>query len=285
MPSRRLTAGVLGIGFLVLVAARVALPEAPPLYDGVIPVDPYLWLNPPPGHPGGAQGATATIAVSGGKNVLTAVATPELEPQAQIFAQPGAFTLGSAARSILVSIQPVPNEGQPADGHVDGNVYRVLVTDQDGNPVTAPASARVSVVLRASDPTLAEATLARYADGVWQPLSTGPAGFGGSFVAVVTEFGDFAVVVAGPAPTNSNVPSGGPATSASTGADGSGQPPSHASAPAIVEPPAGGGTDALSSLGDTLLPAAAIVGLVALGAVWLVRRGRPGSGPRNRGWG
>ena len=75
-------------------------------------------------------------------------------------------------QTIKVSIQPVPTEGIPTDGHIDGNVYRIIVIDQDGTPITAPAAARVSVVLRAADPAQAEATIARFSDGSWQPLKT-----------------------------------------------------------------------------------------------------------------
>ena len=180
---------------------RLALPAAPPLYDGVVPITPYLWLDPPPGDPGGATGATADIPVRSGKSPLVAVATPELEPQAQIFGPPGGLTVPPGARTIKVAIQPVPGEGVATDGHVDGNVYRIAVTDENGTALTAPASARVSVVLRATDPARAEATIARLSAGSWQPLKTSSSGFGGSFISVVTEFGDFAVIVPGAGPS------------------------------------------------------------------------------------
>ncbi len=125
MGGRRAARTSLAAGLLVIVVARFALPEAPPLYDGIVPIVPYVWLDPPPGHPGGAQGATAEIAVRNGKSPLVAVATPELEPQAQIFAQPGGLTVPAGSHTIRVSIQPVPTEGTTTDGHIDGNVYRI----------------------------------------------------------------------------------------------------------------------------------------------------------------
>jgi hypothetical protein len=208
---RTLALPVLGAGLLLIVAARLALPAAPPLYDGVVPITPYLWLDPPPGDPGGATGATADIPVRSGKSPLVAVATPELEPQAQIFGPPGGLTVPPGARTIKVAIKPVPGEGVATDGHVDGNVYRIAVTDENGTALTAPASARVSVVLRATDPARAEATIARLSAGSWQPLKTASSGFGGSFISVVTEFGDFAVIVPGPGP--STAASAGPTAS------------------------------------------------------------------------
>ena len=229
MTLARAAVVALSAGLLVIVAARSMLPDAPPLYDGVVPVEPYVWRDPPPGHPGGAKGAAANLAVREGQSPLIAVATPELVPQAQIFAQPGGLIVPAGALTIGVSIDPVPVEGAPADGHIDGNVYRIRVTDERADPLTAPASARVSVVLRASDPTLAEATIARFSAGSWRPLKTSPGGFGGTFLAVVTEFGDFAVIAPGPGPRlpatpspaapqspprTSLVPSGGPIASA-----------------------------------------------------------------------
>src|SRR5258706_10221897 len=192
---------VLGAGLLFIVAARLALPAAPPLYDGVVPITPYLWLDPPPGDPGGATGATADIPVRSGKSPLVAVATPELEPQAQIFRPPGGLTVPPGARPIKGAIQPVPGEGVATDGHVDGNVYRIAVTDENGTALTAPASARVSVVLRATDPARAEATIARLSAGSWQPLKTSSSGFGGSLISVVTEVRDLAGLLPGPGPS------------------------------------------------------------------------------------
>ena len=183
---------------LVILAARLLVPSAPPLYDGVVPLEAYRWLDPPPsGQHGGAKGATAVIPVQGGKSPLVAVATPELEPQAQMLAPPDGLTMPAATTAIHVSIEPIPAEGVPTDGHIDGNVYRFTVTDQRGTPITAPASARVSVVLRAADPTLTDATVERLVDGTWQPSKSSSQGFGGTFLAIATDFGDFAVVAPG----------------------------------------------------------------------------------------
>ncbi len=191
---------VLGAGLLVAVAARVAVPAAPPLYDGVVPVEPYQWLVPPAGGVGGAIGATATLQVLNGQSPLIAVTTPESAPQAQVFAERRAMTLPAGVKSIKVSIEPVVSAVAPSDGHVDGNVYRILVTDDHGAPLTAPPGSGVSIVLRATDPTTAEATIALLNAGTWEPLATSSTGFGGTFIAVVTTFGDFAVILPGPGP-------------------------------------------------------------------------------------
>jgi len=235
LARRSLALPVLGASLLLIVTARLALPAAPPLFDGIVPISPYVWLDPPAGDPGGAKGATADIPVRNGKSPLVAVATPELEPQAQIFGQPGGLTLPPGARTIKVSIQPVPAEGVSTDGHVDGNDYRITVTDENGNALTAPASARVSVVLRATDPARAEATIARLSAGSWQPLKTSSSGFGGSFVSVVTDFGDFAVIVPGPGP--SGAATAGP-TASDAGSGLSGASPGRSPASNAPIPPA-----------------------------------------------
>lgn len=183
----------IGLGVAGLAQAMAPLP-GPPLYDGVVPTEPYVYLTPPPGAQGGAQGASATVAIEGGASPLVAIATPEIVPQAQIFAAPGSLTLPPGTTSLSVEITPIPPPAEPADGHISGNVYRISITNQAGVPVTAPAAAQVSVVMRAADPQLLNGVVARFANGTWERLETAPAGLGGTFLAVVTEFGDFAVL-------------------------------------------------------------------------------------------
>jgi hypothetical protein len=197
-PSRLGVAAV-AAGLVVLVVARLATPSAsPPLYDGIVPLEPYRWLNPPPGQPGGAEGATATAPVTAAQNPLIAVGTPELSPQAQVFAAPNALTLPAGASSVVVSIEPVEPPVEPAAGYIDGNVYRFTVTDQSGVPITAPASAKVTVVLRAAD-LRTDATIERFDGLAWRSLETSAAG-AGSLISVVTEFGELAVVASGTSP-------------------------------------------------------------------------------------
>jgi hypothetical protein len=187
-------------GLLIVIGAQLTIPLAgPPLYDGIVPYEPYRWLSPPTGYPGHPRGVSATIGIEGGQNALVAVATPELSPQAQVFAVPGALTLPTGAVSIEVSIMPIPPATSPLDGYIDGNVYRIEVTDEAGTPITAPASQQVSVVLRSANQALPEATIARFDGAAWEILDTSATG-AGVFNAVVTEFGDFAVVAPGTSP-------------------------------------------------------------------------------------
>src|SRR4029077_7907785 len=61
MRERRLGIGALVLGGLAIIAVqRVAPLLAPPLYDGVIVIERYRWLVPPPGQPGDPKSATGT---------------------------------------------------------------------------------------------------------------------------------------------------------------------------------------------------------------------------------
>lgn len=248
------------------------------LYDGVVPLEPYVYLDPPPGSPGNPKGATATLALQGGQSPLVAVATPELVPQAQLFAIPGSLVLPAGTTRIDVSIAAVePPPVPPSDGHIEGNVYAITVTSQAGAAVTADPAAQVSIILRAPDPLTATATIVRFDGSSWVSLKTDPSGLGATFTAVVTQFGDFAVLLPGPAPT-------GAATPAATGAGGgSAAPgaPSNAPEASVAATPAPGGPLGLDRQTVTLVLgglAVVIVALVAAAALLPSRRGPPGRG-------
>ena len=264
------TATALLAGVLVMTAARIAVPSAPPLYDGVVVIPPYTWVDPPPGQQGGAQGATASIAVRGRRSPLIAVATPEMAPQAQVFAVPGELTMPSGTRQVRVSVEPIPAEGAPDDGHIDGNVYRIAVTDGQGTPLTAPASTHVSIALRATDPSSTDGTIARYVGGTWRPIKSSSSGFGGSLLAVVREFGDFAVIAPGPGPTRSAAAGEGEPTVSGV------LPSSPVPASGLASPSATRGTDAPAPRGapDWLAPAVVVGGVLLAAAALVARRRR-----------
>jgi len=267
--TRRPWRAALTLGAVVALAGLVVggRPWAT-LYDGVIVAEPYLWLDPPPGHPGNPQGATAQLNLEDGGSPLLAVATPELVPQAQVFAIPGALILPDGTTSIDVAIAPVEPPALPTDGHIAGNVYAITVTNQAGATIAADPAAQVSVVLRAPDPTTTTATVVRYDGTAWRPVKTDPAGLGATFTAVVTQFGDFAVLLPGPAPTAGGSP--GPSAASSAGSS------LPAVTPVASQPPGTGFSldrDSLSLLLGAL--AVAIVGLVALVALLPARRRPP----------
>jgi len=218
MGERARALRLLAAGLLIAAAAQLLAPlPGPPLYDGVVTVEPYRWVSPPPGEQGGAEGITAVVPVTGGQSPLVTLSTTEVPPQAQLFAEPGGLTMPSGTTSLAVGIQPVPLDAgaaAPADGHIAGNVYRITITTQAGAPVTAPATAEVTVILRAPDATTTDGTIVQLVAGTWMPIKTEAAGLGASFVSIVTSFGDFALREPGPGPSTSATGTSGPGPTA-----------------------------------------------------------------------
>jgi hypothetical protein len=255
---------LMGLALFAALAIRIADPwAAPPLYDGVIVVEPYIWLDPPPGQPGGALARSATVAVEAGQNRIVALATDEGPPQAQLLATPGALTLAQGATSLRVSITPVEPVRPVTDGYIDGNVYRFEVVDQLGRAATAPASAYVSIFLRAADPADVDATIERFDGAGWAPIATSSEGDAG-FLAIVTEFGDFAVVGHGTnpyataPPATTTAPPTEPAAAATAAAPTTGPSANPATEPA--------------ALPATIL--AAIAAIIVVAAIALLARRR-----------
>ena len=266
--SRQLGLVAIAVGLTIAAAAQLSAPLArPPLYDGVVVADPYRYLEPPPGGRGDPQPASGTVAVQGGAYGILAIATPEYPPQAQLFAAGGTFTLPPGTTAITVDIRAVPPPAVTPAGHIAGNVYRISVRNQAGIALTAPASARVSVVLRAPE-GVAVASLQRFAGGAWQQLDTS-AETSGMFLAVATEFGDFALVAPGGAA--SGAPTGSSATTGVAPVPGfpspAGTPAAGQTVPAASETPGAGGADAggISPLLLVALVAVLVVGLVLFG--------------------
>ena len=280
MRSRWLGLGVVTIGVLMIALVQWVAPVAgPPLYDGVIVVEPYRWLVPPPGAKGDPTSASATAQIDHGKSPLVAIATAEEPPQAQIFATDGSLVLPPGTTSIKISITPILPQTLPTDGHIAGNVYRFSVTNQVGVPLTAPERAKVSVVMRGPDGTV-DAAIERYSDQGWQPLKTTGEGFGATFLAVVTEFGDFALVAPGP---GGPYPTTSPASGASEGVSSTGgsDAPSTSAAVGSLGPtapasdqPAPIGPQADDRTTSVLIAGLIVVVLTAAGAAFLVRRRR-----------
>ncbi|HET7029169.1 MAG TPA: hypothetical protein VFI34_01555 [Candidatus Limnocylindrales bacterium] len=280
--DRRMGLLVLGLGAATALAVQLAAPTRRPLYDGVVVTEPYAWLDPPAFNLGGATGVSATITVKGSESPVVALATDEQPPQAQILATPGALRLHAGTTSIAISIDPVPPPAAPPTGFIDGNVYDFRLVDDAGRPLTAPAEAEVTVVLRSADPLRTEATIVWFDGSRWVPLPTTPSG-DGEFFATVTEFGAFAVLAQGDNPYATLAPSGLPVQVTATPVLPGSAPPtaSMGITPAASAP---SGTPAPTSSGVPIV--VWIVGLAllviggGLGAlVWLQRRE-----DRRRGW-
>jgi hypothetical protein len=222
MPARwRLPAVVLVIGFgLTALASVTSSLRTPPVLDGVFIEDPYRWVEPPPGGDGDPPSVTMAQPVVDGSVPLLAVATSEVPPQAQIIAQEDAFAISADTASVTVAIQP----SAPTDPSIAGNVYRFSVTDEQGRALEIRPGAQVTLVIRAPQQDLI-AEIARFDGSSWVTLPTEFGGLPDLFAANITQLGDFAVVVTGPAPSGSAAasPAGessSPAPSASDGGTG-----------------------------------------------------------------
>jgi hypothetical protein len=189
---------VLGAGLVLVLAAQALSPVAAPLYDGLIVLGPYHYLDPGPGQTGSPTSATVTEAVSGGSSPGFNAATTETVPQAQLIAAPGAFALGPASTSVTISITPVEPPAPSTVGPILGNVYRFAVTDQAGTALVTKPGFDVTLVLRAPDAT-SNAVFAQYSapgSAGWQELSSSPSGTPGFFIAMAGGGGDYALVEA-----------------------------------------------------------------------------------------
>ena len=177
---------------LILLVARSAPLGLPPLYDGVIPEDPYRYLAPAAGQPANPPSYSGTIAVTGATTPNIVASTGETPPQAQLIAAPGAFEVPAGTSSVAVTIKPIsPPSPAPPTGIV-GNVYEISVT-AGGTPLSPVAAIPVTVLFRAPAGVDA-ATIEQLTGGAWQPLDTTPAGLANMFLVNATALGDFAVI-------------------------------------------------------------------------------------------
>jgi hypothetical protein len=242
----------------------------PPLYDGVIVIEPYRWLDPPLDLPGGAEGAAGSIEVFNGRNEVVVVGTAEMPPQAQLIGQRDSLNLPAGTTSVHVAIKPVAPPSSAPQGYIDGNVYRFAVTNQTGKVVSAKVDGSVSVILRPADQTLVDATIERFDGVAWRALDTTPDQIS-AFIAVVTDFGDFAVVVNGVSPyqtppaLTTAPPAGTPSAQTSPAVPGPGPSPSPGPTPELGIPTA-------------LSVAGAIVAILIVAfVVWQRRKSRRGT--------
>jgi hypothetical protein len=193
--SRRATVLCLATGVALIGAARLAIPGAPPLYDGVVVQEPYRYLTPEQGQAGSPTSFHATQGVTGATSPAFVAATAENPPQAQLVAPDGAFILPPATSSLDISIEAVAPVTTPQGKELAGNVYRIRVAGSSGAPLGVSGATRPTLVLRSPHP-LSAGVIGQYVDGAWQELATAPAGQLGLLSANVAGLGDFAVLVA-----------------------------------------------------------------------------------------
>ena len=203
-----LTALVAGAGLLAL-AWGVAPRSAPPIYDsGPILAEPYRYCQPQPGMTSGRPPGSVdhVLPVTGGQSPAMAETTDEQPSQAQLLAPQNAFAVPPGTTSLHVTIRCAdPPAVPPVGGHLDGNVYSLVVA-AGATPLAIRPGQQVTVVLR-GPAGVPGVTLELFTGGAWTRLDTQPLGNTApdSYAANVGQIGDFALVAA-PLPAN---PGGG----------------------------------------------------------------------------
>ena len=193
--GRRLGPAAIACGLAIALLSQRSTPIAsPPLYDGVLVIQPYQWLSPPPGLQGGAQPVQNTDAVTPGQAGGLAIGTPEQPSQVQLTISFSDLVLPPGTTSINVSIVPVAAPlVQPPNGIVAGNAYQIAVTDEHGAAISIRTGGGTTLVMR-SPASLPNGTVERFSDGAWTQLQTAPAGLPDTFYATAQSFSVFALV-------------------------------------------------------------------------------------------
>jgi hypothetical protein len=185
---------VLVVGLVMMATTQAVRPVQLPLFDGVVVVDPYRYLSPPPGGAGSPTAAKATLPLAAGKSPSFAVYTSESPPQAELLAKGGELAVGPGTTSVTVTIDPIPPPAGGSSEAIAGNVYRVAVVDQSGAALALAAGQTITLALRGPPGVAVDATIARFSDGAWRPVSTAPSGLQDLFITNADAFGDYAVL-------------------------------------------------------------------------------------------
>ncbi len=183
---------------LVMVSARWQSVHVM-LFDGIVVEEPYRYLDPPPGEHGHPTRYAHSRTIAGHRGPLIAY-TDESPPQAQMFAVNRAVQLPAGAKRRRILIEAIEPPVLPAGGHIVGNVYSMTVTDEHGVMATVPARRKVSVALRAPVHDDESPVVAVLQEGIWRPLPTENGGLPDLWLADVSAFGTFAVILPDPPP-------------------------------------------------------------------------------------
>jgi hypothetical protein len=124
------------------------------------------------------------------------VETSERPAQARLVLEQGALAPPPGTAWLTLAIRPVPPPSQPADGTIEGNVYRITVTADSGTAVPVRRGGGVHIWLRGTG-AVGRHLIERYTGGAWGRQTTHRAGTSHVYFADVTGLGDFALVVPG----------------------------------------------------------------------------------------
>ena len=188
---------LVGAGLLVIALVELLQPvHGLGLYDGVVPEEPYRYVNPTSGQAGSPTTAQTTLDASSGTSPAIVLVTAEVPPQAQLIATPGSIALPSGTSILTASVTPVAaSAAQSAAATLYGNVYRYSVVDQSGNALNLVPNTKPTIVLRApfGSPSVA---IARWDGKQWQPLPTGVGATPSILTGPADMLGDYALIPA-----------------------------------------------------------------------------------------
>jgi hypothetical protein len=167
----RQVVGLALIGLALVAGARWALPQAPPIYEGITVPPPYQYCHPPANLrssnklPTGGEG---DLQVVGGVNKLGTVETQDR--QVVVFFAQGVFKLNAP---LHVTVGPVCDSPTPPPAHstLVGNVYRVQVRPSTASASTPPLQIPAQVLLRV--PPVPYNTVRVYYAGAWHDTQFG----------------------------------------------------------------------------------------------------------------
>jgi hypothetical protein len=183
----------------VLAGGWLASSATVPLYDGVgFPDQPYRYVSPPAGakHGPAAKPAQGTAPVVGAKNgEELSVQSDEQGPQILLDLQPNSVTAPASAKTVILTATPQAPSAQPADGQIDGNVYRIAVTSDAGPAQFAAIAGDAVLYLRAASLKPAPPVMEFRAVGstTWTPQHTVHSG-NDVFAISFKGAGDYALV-------------------------------------------------------------------------------------------
>ncbi len=190
---------VLALGLLSIVAVQLSAHVIPaPLYDGMMIIEPYRYLDPPDGAAGKPTRIDRTRKrPKPGRSVSGS--TGEVPPQAQLFTTAAHIAFRRNATGYRVTIEPVLPDVLPSAGYLVGNAYTVELHDDRGRALAISAGKRVTLALRAPA-GVTDAAIAVLVDGSWLPLKTYPSGLPDMYLADVDTLGTYGIVSTKPDP-------------------------------------------------------------------------------------
>lgn len=182
MVKRRLVFGAVAILIYLLgavVTSRLDPFETPPVLDGLSPPPAYRWVEPPVDLADGNKkpfGGTFSVKFTNGRSEAGAFTIRD--SQLSMILDPGVLVANGNPRAADISITPrgASSVDRPVGLHIDGNVYRIVITAQpSGDAITSFKSPQRVILVYPADHSFVkpEHLIALSADGrTWSRLKT-----------------------------------------------------------------------------------------------------------------